>query len=69
MKTACVVKAEVLRERSVCLRAVRVPVQINLFVLDAAPFCGAAQNGDYVPAAVTWPLAPGAVDARPRSVG
>src|ERR1019366_9227254 len=37
MRAACVVKAEVLRERSACLRAVRVPVQIDLFVLDAAP--------------------------------
>jgi uncharacterized metal-binding protein YceD (DUF177 family) len=36
MRTACVVNAEVLRERSACLRDVRVPLQIDLFVPDAA---------------------------------
>jgi hypothetical protein len=62
MRADCVIYAEVAGQRRSRLGPVRVRAQIDLLVLHAAPFCGAAQNGAYVPRIVTWPAVPDAVD-------
>ncbi len=57
-----VVEVKILRQSSSQLRSGFVAMQVNIFVLYAAPFCGAPQNGAYVPRVVTWPTVPDAVD-------
>jgi hypothetical protein len=62
MRAHSVIEAEVAGEPHSRLRPVRVGAQVHLLVFDAAPFCGAAQNGAYVPRVVTWPAVPDVVD-------
>jgi hypothetical protein len=57
-----VVEIEIARQASLQVAPVLVSPEINILVFDAAPFCGAPQNGAYVPRVITWPTAPKAVD-------
>lgn len=64
MQPPAIVGIEVRRELPLRLPAVTIRVQIDLLVLDRPPFCAVPQNGGFVPSAVTWPPASGAVDVR-----
>jgi hypothetical protein len=62
MRAHGVIEAEIAGQPHSRVGSIRVGPQIDLLVLDAAPFCAAPQNGGYVPRAVTWPAVLYAVD-------
>jgi len=62
MDPAPIVEIKVSGESGLELAPVLVGPQVDVLIFHTAPFCGAAQNGAYVPGVVTWPAVPDAVD-------
>jgi hypothetical protein len=62
MNPSAIVKVEVSGQPGLQLASVFVGPQVDVLIFHTAPFCGAAQNGGYVPRVVTWPAVPDAVD-------